>query len=213
MTTIILIRHGESEANRKNIFAGQINPDLHQRGLEQARLTAKYVAENYSVDKIYASDLRRAFKTAECLGELLGQEVIPCKGMREISAGRWENMIFDNIRIEYPKEFELWYNNIGESYCPEGETMRDMSRRIMIALEDIARQNDGKTVAVGTHATPVRIAQSVASTGGIERMAEIPWASNASVTVITYTNGKWELVTASEDRHLSSIKTELPKNI
>ena len=60
MTTVIVIRHGESEANRQGIFAGQINPDLLERGVEQAKLTAQYVADTYHVDAVYASDLQRA---------------------------------------------------------------------------------------------------------------------------------------------------------
>ena len=52
MTTLILIRHGESEANRNNVFAGHINPDLQNKGLKQAERTAKYITENYKVDKI-----------------------------------------------------------------------------------------------------------------------------------------------------------------
>ena len=50
MTTLILIRHGESMANRQGIFAGQIDPDLQGKGIKQAELTGKYIIDNYKVD-------------------------------------------------------------------------------------------------------------------------------------------------------------------
>ena len=60
MTRILLIRHGESEANRNNIFAGHIDPDLQDKGVEQAKLTAKFINENYKVDKMGGNRLGRA---------------------------------------------------------------------------------------------------------------------------------------------------------
>ena len=54
MTTVLLVRHGESEANRNEIFAGQLDAPLQNKGVEQAKLTAKFIKENYNVDKVYA---------------------------------------------------------------------------------------------------------------------------------------------------------------
>ena len=66
-TTLLLIRHGESKANEKKFFAGHLNVELSEKGKAQAVLTANYVAENYQVDTIYASDLSRAYNTAQPL--------------------------------------------------------------------------------------------------------------------------------------------------
>ena len=60
-----MVRHGESEANRNEIFAGHFNADLEDKGLLQAQKTAEYIKENYKVDKVYSSDLKRAFKTGK----------------------------------------------------------------------------------------------------------------------------------------------------
>lgn len=213
MTTLILIRHGESEANRNNIFAGQINPDLQSRGLKQAALTAQYIKDNYKVDKIYSSDLQRAFKTAEALGKLLNMEVIPEKSFREISAGDWENIKFNDLPVLSPKEFTLWINDIGYAYCPNGESVKQLGERVMSALTKIAEENNGKTVVIASHATPIRVAQSIIQTGGLDEMKNIPWVSNASVTVFEYENNSFEVVKISEDAHLSEFRTVLPDNV
>ena len=213
MTTLILIRHGESEANRNNVFAGHINTDLQNKWLKQAERTAKYITENYKVDKIYSSDLQRAFKTAKALGELLNLEVITEESLREIYAGEWENMKFDDLPVLFPAEFEAWTTNIGYAICPNGESVKQLGERVMSALTKIAEENNGKTIVIATHATPIRVAQSIVQTGGLDEMKNIPWVSNASVTVFEYENKSFKAMKISEDAHLSELRTALPDNV
>ncbi len=213
MTTLILIRHGESEANRHGIFAGQIDPDLQNKGIMQAKKTAKYISEHYIVDKIYASDLKRAFRTAECLAEVLCLDVIPKRELREIYAGAWEGVKFDELSVLYPEAYDTWLHDIGASCCTGGESVKQLGERIMNVLTEIAKENDGKTVAIATHATPIRVAQSLIKTHGLEEMKNIPWVPNASVTVFEYSNESWAIKAESLDAHLEELKTFLPKNV
>lgn len=213
MTTLLLIRHGESEANRQRVFAGQYDPELTDKGLQQAELTARFIARKYSVDKIYSSDLKRAYKTAQCLGQLLDLDVIKEPGMREINGGQWEAVPFSDLPVLFPDEYAVWNDHIGLSACPGGESVRQLGDRVMATLEKIARANDGKTVAIGTHATPVRVAQTLIQTGGLDEMENIPWVTNASVTELCYDNGKWSVIAVSQDAHLAALRTSLPANV
>ena len=63
MTTLILVRHGQSESNLKHIFCGQTDVKLTEKGHAQAKKTAEYIIKNYKIDKIYSSDLQRAYDT------------------------------------------------------------------------------------------------------------------------------------------------------
>ena len=101
MTTLLLIRHGQSEANLEEIFAGQINPALTEKGIEQAELTARYIADNYKVDKIYSSDLQRAHQTALQLAKIIGKDVIKSIKLREIYAGKWEGVKFLELKEKF----------------------------------------------------------------------------------------------------------------
>ncbi len=213
MTTLLLIRHGESEANRHSRFAGQIDPDLLGRGQHQAELTARYIASNYNIDKIYSSDLKRAYKTAKALADLLVTNVITDKNLREIYAGKWEGERFDDLRNKYPEDFDVWLNDIGRARCTGGESVRELADRVFNALGSIARKNPGKTVAVALHATPIRAVQSLIQFGSLDKMQQIPWVSNASVTVAEYDSGTWTLGDISIDAHLAELKTSLPDNV
>ena len=69
MTTILLVRHGESKTNSKDIFSGHFNAPITKMRKKQAHLTAEYISQNFKVDKIYSSDLKRAFYTGKCVAK------------------------------------------------------------------------------------------------------------------------------------------------
>ena len=212
MTTLLLIRHGESEANREGYFAGQRDAALLEKGLLQARITAEFIKKEYDVTKIYASDLRRALDTGKALGDILGLDVIPEKRLREIYAGVWQGMKFDLIERQFESDYRIWRNDIGNCRTTDGESVRELGERVMAALSDIARDNDGKTVAVATHATPIRAVQCMIG-DGFDSMKNIPWVTNASVTEIIYENGTWSLGRVCRDEHLSDFRTSFPANV
>lgn len=213
MTKILMVRHGQSEANNLAVFAGDYDIELTELGRKQAQCTAKFIVENYKVDKVYASDLKRAFKTAEYIAEEFGLKVIPEKNFREISAGEWEGVKFDDITEKYADDWKVWTSDIGNSICTGGETVKELAKRVCETLEKVAKENEGKTIVVGTHATPVRSAQCVFGGCSFDEMKNIPWASNASVTELLYENGKITVVKASIDEHLADLKSELPANV
>ncbi len=212
MTTLLLIRHGESEANRQKIFAGHLDVPLQNTGLRQAQTTAQYIIKNYKVDKVYASDLKRAFDTGKCVADLIGTALVPNKNLREIYAGKWDGCKFDDLVNDFKEDYNIWLTDVGNSRCTDGESVAELSERIMSALTDIAQDNSDKTVVVATHATPIRAVQCLLSGLSLDSMKDIPWVSNASVTEISYDDGKWHLINAGYDDHLSGLKTELPAN-
>ena len=213
MTTVILIRHGESEANREDIFAGHLNVDLMPKGVEQAQKTAQYIVENYTVDKIYASDLKRAYKTGKTLADKLGMEIIADKRFREIDAGEWDGIKFNELGDKYAEEFRIWRDDIANAKCTGGESVEDLRKRVFGAATEVAENNDGKTVVIATHATPIRVMQTYVQMGSLEKMNDIPWVSNASVSVFEYDNGKWTCKAVSMDKHLGDLVTVLPDNV
>lgn len=212
-TMLVLVRHGQSEANLKGFYAGHTDAALTEIGLQQAEKTAEYVIQNYTIDKIYASDLKRAFKTAQTVGEKLNMDVVPCRELREIYAGEWEGLPFETLQRDHKEAYGLWLSDIGNSVCTGGESVKELGDRILHALTKIAEENPGKTVLVGIHATPIRVMQCLWSKLPLSAMQEIPWVSNASVTEVVYENGDWELVKIGYDTHLSTLKTNLPKNV
>ena len=212
MTRLLLIRHGESEANSKGFFAGQYDVRLMPRGIEQAKKTAEYIFGKYAPDKIYSSDLKRAYDTAVPLAKLMGADIITHTGLREIYAGRWQKMSFTDLENEFHNEYGVWLSDVGNARCSGGESVKELGRRIMATLTEIAEENIDMTIAIATHATPIRVAQTIIQYGDIHHMKVVPWTSNGSVTVLEY-NGEWKCASVSEDAHLGEGKTSFPANV
>jgi len=213
MTKLILIRHGHSLANLERNFAGHTDVDLSPIGEKQVKKTAEYVAENYVVDKIYASDLKRAFDTGCAVAEACGLDVTPDSELREIYAGKWEGLAFDYLSEAFEKPYWIWRNDIGNARCTDGESVKELSQRIVAEVTRIAEENQGKTVVIATHATPIRCMQCLCQGNNFDEMKDIPWVSNASVTQVNYEKGKFTLDFAGEDEHLKDLATSLPKNV
>ncbi len=213
MTRLVLIRHGQSEANLKSVFAGHTDAPLAELGKAQAEQTAAYVTKQYQVDGVYASDLKRAYATGKAVADCLGQTVIPCEKLREIYAGAWENQPFQALIDSGDENYETWRFDIGRATCTGGESVKELQARIIKEITRIAEENTGRTVVLATHATPIRVFQCHCEHRPIEELKDIPWVSNASVTEAIYENGAFRLVQVGYDAHLEGIKTVLPKNV
>lgn len=210
MTTLLLVRHGESEANLKDIFAGHYNADLTDRGREQAARTAEFIKKHYTVDAVYSSDLGRAYQTASPIADLFGVPITCKEGMREIFAGEWEGVPFYGIKDTHAEAFHIFMTDLGNAACPNGESVAEMDERIFETVSRITKENEGKTVVIVTHATPIRALHCRFSNEPLSFMQQIPWVSNASVTEVRYENGNFSLVKVGQDHHLADMRTTLP---
>lgn len=211
-TRFIMIRHGFSVANNEHRFAGNSDFPLTDLGRAQAERCAEALKEE-RIDAIYASDLSRAFDTAVPVARALGLEITATKGLREIFAGEWEGKTFDQIDEEYHDEFALWKRDIGRARCTGGESPREVSARVLSTLASIAEQNDGKTVCIATHATPIRSVCTAASGLDASDMAMIPWTANASISLFEYEDGIFTAVYTSNTDHLGELRTAPPSNV
>lgn len=213
MTKLLIIRHGQSCANLEGVFVGHTDSPLSDLGKQQAEATADYIVSNFHVDAVYASDLQRAFYTGKTVADRLGLPITPVRGMREIFAGDWETVKFDVLATQYGEPYQIWLTNIGLAQCPNGESAAQLQSRIVSSLRSIAEANEGKTVVVATHATPIRTFMHHCSGLPLEEMKNIPWVSNASVTTAIYENGSFTIAEAGHDSHLGDMRTALPKNV
>ena len=191
---IYLVRHGESIGNSKKIYLGHTDLDLSERGYKQAELFCDYFTKNYKVDKIYSSDLIRAYNTVLPVAKKLNLEIHKDTQMREIYAGLWENKEYQYLIEKYSETYNQWLTDIGNAKCDGGETVKELKDRIIKRLYELAEENKDKDILIGTHATPIRIIKCIFSGFPIDEMHNVDWAYNASLTHLTYKNGTFEIV-------------------
>ena len=206
----LFVRHGESEGNLNNIFLGHTDLELTPLGHRQASLTARYL-DSMPIDAIYSSDLKRAWQTAEHIADRRGLSIIADTAFREIYAGKWEGMKYDEISEMYPEDFRKWRNELGFAVCTGGESVKEVLERVEAEVFRLADMYDGMTVCIATHATPIRVMRAVSLGLGLAGVSS-KGPANASVTVIDMCGGKPEMVTDGYSGHLCGMIT-IPKNV
>ena len=91
--------------------------------------------------------------------------------------------------------------------------MAQLSQRVLEGFYDIAKSNEGKTVVVATHATPIRALQCHCEGKTLAQMKDVPWVTNASVTTVVYENETFRLEEVCHDEHLGAIVSRFPSNV
>ena len=204
MTKIIMVRHGQSEANEQSRFAGHSDFDLTELGRKQARLAAEYLFGRERVDVIYSSDLKRAHNTAEPFAALYGLPINDTEGLREMYAGKWEGQrVADLIEI-YPEDMKTWRDDFSNARCTGGEAVAELYARMVPAVCEIAEKNLGKTVLMTTHATPIRAIECYSRGWGAERMADVPFVRNSAICIFEY---------GETDKSIKAIKTDIVEHL
>lgn len=156
MTTLYLIRHGETPWNVEGRYQGQLDPPLNERGHRQARAAAERLAP-IGFDVIYSSDLARARQTAEALAELIGLPVHVDPRLREIHQGVWQGVLIDEIRARWPRELDGWERDPWRYHPPGGERIDEVQARLFAAIDEIVARHPRGTVAVFTHKLPIAL--------------------------------------------------------
>ena len=215
MTTIIMVRHGQSVANLEERFAGYSDFDLTDLGRRQAELAAEYLYNSgQKVDAIYASDLLRAHNTALPFAKKYGLPINDTTALREIYAGEWEGLKFTEIMERFTEDRLVWKDDFANSRCTGGESTRELFRRIVKTVKELAEANPGKTVLLATHATPVRAIDCLSRGWGEEMMGELKFVKNSAISIFEYADGVITPVRVGITEHLDeSLTTMLPKTI
>jgi 2,3-bisphosphoglycerate-dependent phosphoglycerate mutase len=160
LTTIVLVRHGETDWNRDRRFQGHADVPLNAAGRAQVRkLAERLAADAFTV--AYTSPLRRASESAEILAEKLDVEVRPSDALKEVDVGGWSGLTVHEVEDRFPEGFARWV----EWRCAgwsDGETYEQLGRRVVAGLREIAETHGGERVLAVTHGGPIRTAAAAA---------------------------------------------------
>ncbi len=154
MVRLILIRHAETDYSSQNRYCGFSNPSLNDKGIWQSQKLAANLKE-VRIDKIYSSDLVRAYQTAKII--FGNNSIEKTVGLREMNFGLFEGLKYEQIIEKYPELYIDWIDNPEKVKTPNGEGLRDLSKRVEKRLSLILSQHKGKTLAVVTHSGPIRV--------------------------------------------------------
>jgi len=147
MTQIILVRHGETEWNVKEVFRGRIDIELNETGLKQAQLLAKYLSD-IKIDAIYSSPLKRALTTAEIIANYHKLKVEIAPGLIDFDYGEWQGLPHQEVRDKYRRLYAQWINRPDRVRMPAGESLDEVRKRAMNVVDKVIAKYQGSVVLV-----------------------------------------------------------------
>jgi len=200
-TTILLVRHGQTESNVTGYFMGWSDEDINERGYAQVNSLASRLAD-YPIASVYTSPLKRTYSTASILAKPHNLKLEVLDDLIEIKLGDWQGLHMDEISRRWP---ELWKQSRidpSEVTMPNGESFRQVTERAVRAFERIVADNQGKQALIVSHEAVIKviIVHALGATNSIYRRFEL---SNASLSIIRVgDDGKTRLITLNDTSHL-----------
>jgi len=184
MARLILIRHGESEGNRARVFTLTPAVPLTDRGREQCRAAATWIATRYAPQRIVASPFVRAQQTAEELARVLRVPVEIEHDLRERNYGELAGQPYSSLqsRTDFePNQYWLWRP-------PGGETLVEVARRAGAVLDRLVHAAPEDDIVVVSHgATIMSLWWHITGAWREGRVAR-----NAGIVVAEHRAGRWQ---------------------
>ena len=199
-TRVTAIRHGETTWNVDTRIQGHRDIPLSAVGRRQAERLAQALVDE-PITAIYASDLTRAWETAQYLGRALGKEVIKETGLRERGFGDFEGKTFAAIEVLLPEQSMRWRKRDPEFAPAGGESLLALRSRVLEAAGRLAAQHPGELIAMVGHGGVMDVLYRAATRLDIQ--APRSWAlGNAAINRLLWTPEGFTLVGWADTHHL-----------
>jgi broad specificity phosphatase PhoE len=209
MTSIYLVRHGQTAWNKEEIFRGRTDVPLDETGLKQAELAGEYF-KGVEIHSIYSSPLSRAWQTAQKIAQFHQLKVELLDGILDMSFGDWEGHAHQEIRKMDSETYRRWVDFPHLVVLPGGESLDDVKGRAMVALEEVIRKHSGKTLVLVSHRVVCKV--MICAILGLDNSHFWQIAQDTTaINLIHYKKGKYILAMMNETCHLKALKEERVK--
>jgi broad specificity phosphatase PhoE len=150
MTTVYLVRHGQTAWNREEVFRGRADIALNETGREEALLAGQYL-KRVAVNAIYSSPLSRAVETAEVIARYQDKKVLISDGLIDIDFGQWQGVSHEVVMERYGELYRQWKDNPHMVRFPGGETLEEVRERALRAVDEILLEHSDETLVMVSH--------------------------------------------------------------
>jgi len=155
MSTLYLIRHGITSANKENRFAGRSHEELHTEGIEQICRVGERL-HNEKIVAVYCGPAKRTVQSAEILGSQLDIPVFTLAGLDEIYIPHWEGLTKEEIRQHYVTQYPTWLSTPQTFNLPGCETLDQVQKRAVEAVHRIMSGAQNQNFLLVSHLIVLR---------------------------------------------------------
>lgn len=155
-TRVYLVRHGQVEGFEEKRYNGQADVRLTSLGVRQFE-TLQQRLHDQPITAVYSSDLSRCREGAIILAKPHGLQPVELSALRELHIGHWESKTWQELKQDYPEEWQRRLEDIVHYRVPGGENLVDVRDRVCPALAQLVKRHPGEEIVVVGHGGVNRI--------------------------------------------------------
>jgi broad specificity phosphatase PhoE len=137
MSFFYLVRHGETDWNREEVFRGRIDVPLNDRGRQQAQAAGRRLAAA-GLAAVCTSPLGRARETAEIIARACGREASVIEAFVDMDFGDWQGLRLTEVERRFPELYQTWRTAPAEARIPGAESLVEVKERAVAAITALA---------------------------------------------------------------------------
>ncbi|MDQ7797753.1 MAG: histidine phosphatase family protein [Candidatus Edwardsbacteria bacterium] len=201
---LILVRHGQTQWNKEQIFRGSKDIELDKTGRQQAEALGERL-KSRRIDAIYSSSLKRAMYTAEAIARLQGLPVMVGPGLVDMCFGEWEGLAHQEVKQKYPKQYQAWRENPWKARIPGASNIKDVQAQSMRAIKGMIEDHPiESTIAVVTHRVILKLILMRMLNMGPEGFWNIK-LSPCGLTTLEWDGKRFVLTCLNDTNHLDQL--------
>jgi phosphoserine phosphatase len=196
---LYIVRHGETQWNKDEVFRGRKDVPLNERGQQQAEVVGRYF-QGKAVDRIVSSPLMRAVQTAQSISHTTGVPIEAWSEFTDIDFGIWEGLSLREVEERYPAELAVWRTSPKNLKIEAGETLAAVEDRISEGLKILCNGQEGAVVIL-THRVICKLIVLTCLKMGAEHFWDMKY-DPGSITLLKKKDHAFALVFSNQTCHL-----------
>jgi broad specificity phosphatase PhoE len=200
---LIIVRHGQTEWNKEEIFRGRADIPLDEIGLKQANAVAENLC-HLNIKTIYSSPLKRALAMAQAIGKKVRLKPIIENDFIDFDFGQWQGLTLAQVRKEVPSLYRQWLKNPGKVIIPGGENLSLVRERVAHALSKVLDKQVNGDIVIVTHRIINKILLCIIFSLNNSYFWKIK-QDVGSINIVDYTEGFASIVSLNDTCHIKHL--------
>jgi len=207
MTTLYLIRHGQTEWNVQKRMQGWQDSPLTELGVRHANWLSESLRE-VDFEAIYSSPSLRAWKTADILRGQRELDILTEEGLREIHVGDWEGQVISDLEKACPEQLAAFWG-APHLYQPNsGETFADVHYRAIGAIKKILDKHE-QNVLIVAHTVTIKLIMAYFEGRTLEQLWDPPIIKDTSLCVVEIAEERVEIILHGDTSHYQGESSQI----
>lgn len=199
---IYFTRHGETEWNKLGIIQGQLDSALTSEGMDMGRRLGE-MSKDLHFDKVYSSDLGRAYDTARLICP--DREIIKTPLLREIDVGAWSGKNIKDVKVKDEILYKKYFEDPKNYKRPDGESIHDLRDRVEKFFEEAVYPNEDENILIVTHGVTIVAIYSLMENIPIEDFWSNRVRRNGEFNIADYEGGTFKIIKKAPKNPVDSI--------